>query len=132
MRTVLVRARTPKNDHFGKYGDIEGLVGYSGQPDHQVNLEIRLLQFRLRHPTHFPLSVEPVIHWATSATALAKLVCPATDSIFERIDLLQQTKGRVVSLGKPTNRIRCHNVPQFLLQLQNTRVERAPAIPAKL
>ena len=69
-----MRARTPQYDHFGKYGDIEGFVGYSGQSNHQVKREIRLLQFRLRHPTHFLLSIEPVIHGAAipSAAALAK------------------------------------------------------------
>jgi hypothetical protein len=99
-----------------------------------VNREIRFLQFRSRHPTYFLLSTEPVIRGAATprAVTLANVVCPATDCIFDCIDLFQQTKGRIVAFTQPTNRNRCHDIPQFLLQFQDTCFELPPAIPAKL
>ena len=98
------------------------------------NREIRLSQFRSGYPTHVPLSPEPVIYGAPirSAAALAKVVCPATDPIFERVDLLQQTIGRIVDLAESMNIYCRHCLPYLLRQLQDTRLEEPPAIPAKV
>jgi hypothetical protein len=116
-----------------KKGDLDCLVGYSRYIYAKVNREIRLSQFRSGYPTQFPLSPEPVVHGVPirRASTLAKLICPATDSIFER-DLFQQTKGRVVDLAESMNVYRCHCLPYLLRQFQVIRLERHRAIPAKV